>query len=114
MWDLATIVEMNKEAGEAARANNIYPYRLNDPGVIAEFPPFPFPNIGDDEEHWDEKMEKIDRLFCDSTGLGSNTEPALTISQLKEKLVKLVEEHGTIHVAIVEHGQFQLYIGVWK
>lgn len=55
----------------------------------------------------------IEKLFCDSSGLGAEDEPALTAEQLREKLLSIAREHGTIYTSIIECGQFQVYIGVF-
>lgn len=57
-------------------------------------------------------------LFCDKTGMGAPDEPALTPDQLKEKLhaaVLLAIPFGrTVGFAIVEEGQFQVKVGVFR
>jgi hypothetical protein len=105
MWSLEVINQLNKEAGDKARAQRVEPYFIHYPEEIDGYPPFPFPNIGDDEpEGW----EQVDDFFCDSSGFGSSSEPALTPEQLKRKL-----EPG-FGYAIIETGQFQLVIGKFK
>lgn len=50
-------------------------------------------------------------LFVDSSGWGNNTEPALTFGEF----CNWVHDHGVNHgFAIVEAGQFQIVIGVFK
>ena len=49
-----------------------------------------------------------EKLFVDNTGWGSEGEPALTVKQF---LAKVKEGLG---YAIVEEGQFQVYIGVFE
>ncbi|HDY89155.1 MAG TPA: hypothetical protein ENH82_13700 [bacterium] len=58
-----------------------------------------------DLENW-ELLD--DQLFVDHSGFGANDEPALTADQFLEKVK---EGFG---YAIVEQGQFQLYVGVYK
>ncbi|HIB00827.1 MAG TPA: hypothetical protein EYO31_02795 [Phycisphaerales bacterium] len=114
MYGLETIMEMNKEAGDRARELDVQPFMLDDKAQLDEMPPFPFPNIGDDAVEVDKLYERVDTLFCDSSGFGAPGEPALTIDQLMAKLGDLIEEHGEIRVAIESEGQFQIYLGVWK
>jgi len=69
------------------------------------FPPFPFPNIGDFRpKGW----ELTESYFVDSSGFGSDNEPALTVRQF---LKKLQDGFG---YAIIEEGQFQVYVGEFK
>ena len=49
----------------------------------------------------------------DSSGFGSEDEPALSMGQFKEALQALMEEHGPLLLAIEEQGQFQVYVAVW-
>lgn len=55
----------------------------------------------------------IERLFCDNSGLGSPSEPALTASQTIEKVNNLLDKNGQLYGAILEAGQFQVYIGIY-
>ena len=114
MYGLETIIAMNKKAGEKARELGVQPFLLESKEQLDEMPPFPFPNIGDDSVEVDKLYERVDTLFCDSSGYGAPGEPALTIDQLMARLGELIDEHGAIRVAIEEEGQFQLYLGVWK
>jgi hypothetical protein len=114
MYGLETIIKRNKEAGERARELDLQPFLLNSRDQLDEMPPFPFPNIGDDTVEVDKLYERVDSLFCDSSGRGASNEPALTTDQLMAKLGDLIEEHGEIRVAIESEGQFQIYLGVWK
>jgi hypothetical protein len=114
MYGLATIRRMNEEAGERAREEGIEPFLLEDASELDGMPPFPFPNVGDGADDLDERLERVDSLFCDSSGFGSPGEPALTVPQLLERLHDLFEEHGPLYVAIESVGQFQIYLGVWK
>ena len=87
---------------------------INNIEEIEAMPPFPFPNLGDEADNVDEVYERVDSLFCDSSGFGGPGEPALTIDQLKRKLTELIDEHGEIFVGIESTGQFQLDLAVWK
>lgn len=114
MYGLETIIEMNKAAGEKARAEGTRPLRL---AVGFEWPPPPgvqLPSVGDAEEELDEELVRVDTLFVDTSGWGQADEPALTLSQLGDRLRELAEGHGPLLVATVEHGQFQANLGVWK
>lgn len=97
-----------------------YEFVRETPGVrgIDEMPNEPFiakvdqdkgvfkaPNIG---EYRFEKYELIDTLFVDNSGFGSVGESALTVSQFLQKVKK------GLGYAIIEEGQFQVYVGVFK
>jgi len=112
MYDLATIQQMNEEAAAQAREERVEPLAL-EPGFSWP-PPTPIPHIGTMEDAVDECCERVDTLFVDATGWGDDNEPALTQDQFRDKLREMVSEHGTLHVAIISAGQFQVHVGVWK
>jgi hypothetical protein len=88
------IEQNNRRAACEARENDVLPYLIVNPQKVDEWPPFPFPEVGDAADDYDESFTRIDTLFVDSSGWGSPGEPALTTEQFKD-------------------GQFQLYVGVW-
>jgi len=59
-------------------------------------------------------FSEIETFFCDSSGIGLDSEPALTSQQLETKIHKILEKESTIHTWIVASHQFQVYIGVYK
>ena len=107
------IRELSREAGEAAEhaGDRPFVYWRGDPVTN----PFPYPNIGD---YRPEGWEMVDTLFADATGMGGETEPALTIGQLTIRVLEIrdsYEELGLqVGFAIVETGQFQVVIGVFE
>jgi len=120
----STIARMAREQEDLAQIVGKRPvgYTWED---VQTFPPFPFPNIG---RHCPEGFERLTdddgnwiTLFCDSSGMGSPSEPALTAEQLGAELGLLVLKHGRpgpqghreLFAAIVEVGQFQLVIGLY-
>ena len=113
MWGLETIKEMNREAGTRAREAHLAPFLMKEHTDTE--PPFPFPNIGDMEVEVDKLYERVDTLFCDKSGYGTQGEPALSFEQLQCKLRSLLDENPEgVRIAIVEEGPFQLYLGIWK
>ncbi len=116
MYGLETIIEMNREAGDRARDAGLEPFHLERAPQLDLMPPFPFPSLGDDSVEVSKRYEHIVDLFCDKSGMGADDEPALSIPQLMEKLRSLLRENKEtgLRLAIVEEGQFQLYIGVWR
>lgn len=57
---------------------------------------------------------EIETLFVDSSGFGSENEPALTVSQFEKRLAELLNEHKSLHAFITNAGQFQVYITLYK
>ena len=56
----------------------------------------------------------IKTLFCDSSGLGYESEPALTKEQLIKELSNLLDIYNKLTVKILDIGQFQVYLGIFK
>lgn len=74
MYGLETINAMNDEAARKARKAKKAPVCLT---TIEDFGARPFPNLGDACADFDKKFELIDDLFCDCSGFGSPSEPAV-------------------------------------
>ena len=110
MMDPQTIRHNQQEARQRASAENLTPYLVTKDD-IAEWKngkglPLPFPDIGDyDPPNFEEYGA---RLFCDTSGFGLDDELSLTTDQLLDAL------QVDIAYAIVEIGQFQLYIQGFK
>jgi hypothetical protein len=114
MIGLAELRRLNSAAEQKARRLGNKPHVIFRASDLDKMPPFPFPFIG----HRNPKgWKRIDRLFVDSTGPGSDSESAFTPKQLVVKLRELedwAEQHGNIlGYGIVERGQFQLTLGVY-
>lgn len=58
--------------------------------------------------------DNIQPLFVDSSGFGAEDEPALTISQFVKRLETFAKSTDPYGFGILEAGQFQLYIGVYR
>lgn len=102
MMDLKTIERLSREAGETVAEQNMQPlvaFVDGDEGMLK------CPNLGD---HCPKGWKEIDRLFVDNSGFGSEGEPALTIGQFLAKV------KSGLGYAVVEEGQFQIYIGVFE
>jgi len=112
MWGLDVIREMNREAAERAQLEDLEPVEINDPSDV-HAPGFSIPFLGDACDERDAKYQRVDRLFVDISGWGSEGEPALTQDQLMARLVELCEEHGPLYAALDCHGQFQGWVSVW-
>ncbi len=116
MMSLEYIQELAQAAAELAAEQNLQPYVPWNTGEVEGWTSFPFPNIG---SHEPEGWEKIGILFCGSSGMGAENEPALAATQLKDRVIELMTDNaidnpgGSIGFAITEVGQFQLYVGVF-
>jgi hypothetical protein len=98
---------MSAEQAAMAAEANLTPYTVEQEDIDdwksgARRLRFPFPNIGD---YRPDGWELVETLFVDKSGFGSPSEPALTIEQLLDRLV------AGKGYAIIEEGQFQLYLG---
>ena len=105
MFGLETIKTMNKEKTKIAKDTKTEPYIIERETEKQNYPPFPFPNIGD---YVPEGWEEVNTYFVDSSGVGTSDELALTTETFIEKLKV---GYG---YAITEVGQFQVYVGEFK
>lgn len=102
MYSLETIIAINDETSRKASNKKVKPYVAksdHDEGV------FKCPNFG---YYRPNGWEVVNEYFVDSSGLGSESEPALTVGQF---LAKVRKGYG---YAITEEGQFQIYISEFK
>jgi len=111
MMSLGSIHQMSRETGKRAAQMAMMPYVPIHEEEIYTYPPFPFPNIGD---HRPKGWELVDTLFCDSSGFGAEDEPALSVRQLRRKLIELQRSDKAYGYAVIEVGQFQLHLGVFE
>ena len=114
MWGLETIRHMNEEAATKARDVGSVPYRMGSLDELDKWPPFPFPHLGYACGEVDGTHKRLDTLFVDSSGYGSEGEAALTLGAFIARLTALYDEHGPLLLAVEEVGQFQVYIAIWK
>jgi hypothetical protein len=98
---LETLSRKTGVEGQQADLAGLEPFVVK-ADAIAGYPPFPFPVLG---THRPPGWRMCNTLFCDSSGFGLETEPALTPSQLQ---ARLKPGYG---YAVVEQGQFQLVLG---
>jgi hypothetical protein len=61
-----------------------------------------------------ENYEEVETLFCDSSGFGSSSEPALTKEQAIDKTRELIEKFGELYSGLTGIGQFQVYVTLYK
>ena len=103
MYSLEVIQDMNRKAARKARqGTGKQPYVAkcdNDAGVNK------IPNFGD---YRPKNWELVETYFVDNSGFGAPGEPALTFEEFCSKV------KAGFGYAIIEQGQFQLYVGEFK
>jgi len=112
MWSLEVIDYLNQEAAKEARKRGATPFVPAGPENVENWPPFPFPNLGNfDPPGWEHTEES---WFVDKTGCGEPWESALTWEGLKGQLQNYIAENPGHGFAITEEGQFQLYVTAFR
>jgi hypothetical protein len=101
MYSLETIKSMNRETAKEAKESGKKPLLYS--GIPEDLRSIP--NIGD---YRPKGWKLVDTYFVDSSGLGLSGEPALTFSEFARN-AKVGYGY-----AIIEAGQFQVYIGEFK
>ncbi len=109
MWSLRTIDQMSRAATDKAKRKGLKQPKLITAAQIEEMPPFPFPNFGHYEPlGWTEcERWQVDSTGVDKCGL------AFSVEGFKRHLLEYIERHPTHGFAIVEVGQFQVYVGAF-
>lgn len=59
---------------------------------------------------------EVETLFCDSSGFGSEREPALTERQARQRVQEILDANAKnkLYVGLTGIGQFQVYVTIWK
>ena len=110
MYSLEAIHQMNEERCAEAKQARKEPYVFSCTDEVGELP-FQFPNIGNySPKGW----ELIEEYFVDSSGFDSDREPAMSVHQFIQVLIKNFNENPEYGYAITSAGQFQVYIGKFK
>jgi hypothetical protein len=111
MMSTEEIVRLSDEMARKAAKKKKVPYVPFDESEVNGYPPFPLPNIGSYRpDGWD--LESYHT--CDKTGFGLESEPALTVEAFKRLMKREIAKEGTRGFAIIEEGQFQLVVGVFR
>ena len=102
MYDLKQIIAMQDESTVKAKKDGLTPYiaKCNKDEDV-----FKCPNLG---YYLPKGFEFTEKYFVDSSGFGSENEPALSVAQFISKIKK------GFGYAICESGQFQVYIQEYK
>jgi len=90
----------------------VEPHVPKDAEEVKGYDSFPFPNLGSDYES--EDWEEWERWFVDSSGFGSEGEPAYTIDQFKRELVRYHAKNPDHGYGIVGEGQFQVWVAAFS
>lgn len=114
MMSQSYIDEIAAEAAAEAEAEGLEPERAE--SVLAHFKShgsFNIPFLGDYvPEGWERTT--FEPLFVDSSGFGSDNEPALSVRQFVRKLEEYSKARDHIALGIIEAGQFQLYVATYR
>jgi hypothetical protein len=102
---------MSADAAREAAREHKQPYVIFDANEVERMTILPFPFIG---SYRPKGWKVVDRWLCDSSGLGADYEPALSIRQLKAKLSAHTASATEYGYAVVEAGQFQVHLGVFE
>jgi hypothetical protein len=110
MMSPGTIRQMNYEAARRAAEDGLEPFVYFDVDELHGSEGFPFPYIGD---HRPEGWTLADQHFVDSTGLGDDNEPALSVRQFRALVEDRMLNTPDVVVgwAVIETGQFQVWVG---
>jgi hypothetical protein len=108
MLSLSAIQNLSDEAAQRAAEENREPYVFWDKDEV-DRSVRSIPNLGSHvPKGW---SEFGDALFVDKSGMGADNEPALSLDQFKQEVKSIIDSHERdIGFAIVEEGQFQIYI----
>lgn len=115
MLSYSYIQEQSREQGEIARAEGKEPQPVEQAVVTYQstgtFAGLPF--LGDYvPEGW--VRCDIEPLFVDATGRGHKSEPALTIPAFIKTLRKYAKARDNYAVGIIEAGECQVYIALYR
>lgn len=105
MFSLEVINALNQDIAAKAKQQKRLPLVLTEDDIQAFPSGINFPALGN---YQPKGWELVGTLFCDKTGMGLSSEPALTLGQLKARL-----EPGKGY-ALIEEGQFQIVLGVFE
>lgn len=115
MLDGSTIAEISRQACVRAAAADLVPYApINPEECLGWTPPFPIPNLGD---YRPRGWALIEHRMANSSGLGCEDEPALTMRGFKRwcyDATKAAHQEGyQAAFGIIEAGEFQVVVGLF-
>jgi hypothetical protein len=105
------IASQSRAAAVWAAAQELEPYVPASTQEVLRWNRFTFPYFGDYRPFgW----VLVETLFCDSSGLGYEDDPALTVDGLKRKVIDWLNRDATVGFAVLDAGEFQVYVGVFS
>lgn len=116
MLSYSYIQEYAREQGEIAKAEGRTPLPVEQAIAVYEstghFTGLPF--LGEYVPEGRVRCDNIEPLFVDTTGHGSDDEPALTITAFLKKLRSFAKSRDHYAVGIIEAGEFQVVIALYR
>jgi len=112
------IQALSEDRGLEAKALGLEPkvVDVNSPFLTEDLRSLP--NLGD---YVPEGWEQVTRYFVDASGYGAPDEPAMTFDQFRTQVRTVLAGQDLLEIndrvygwGIVEQGQFQIYIGLFK
>ena len=117
MMGLAAIRQASREQAEVAAEEDQQPFvpeqedlKLWRNGQVK----VSIPSLGDHVPEGWKRLDEDEWFFVDSSGFGQEGESALTMDQFLRKAADYAEEHPGCGFAVVETGQFQLYVAPFR
>ncbi len=110
MMDPRAIRDLADQAARKARRDGREPYGFFDASDV-ERSARSIPFLG---SYVPKGYRLVESLFVDSSGFGTEGEPAMTFPAFIERVAKDVGEGNRYFYGITESGQFQVYIGVYE
>jgi hypothetical protein len=105
---IQTIHDLSRKAARKAAREHKRPAMIEAEDLDSLETELSIPNLGD---YRPKGYEMIDTWFVDKSGFGSSGERAMTIPRMFEK----IRENGPgFGYGMIEEGQFQCYVGVFK
>lgn len=110
MMSTETIQALAREAMVRAVAYELEPYVPASTSEVYQYERFPFPDFGD---YRPQGWTLVDWAFVDSSGMGSEGEPAMTGRAFRSWVAEWVDRYPDAGFAILQTGQFQVYVGAF-
>ena len=114
MMSLEIIQSLSAETGLKARRQKRVPYVFSDASAVEQLGSLRGPSIPNLGDYCPKGWELVETLFVDSSGWGDPSEPAMTQAQFRQWVADRFNEGKTYGYAVVESGQFQVYVGVFE
>jgi hypothetical protein len=113
MLSLGYIRQLVEERTEEAREEGLKPLSIRQYRDVESFcRKIPF--LGEFVHPAWERVEQVEPYFVDSSGWGAKGEPALTFGEFKAVIENWRKSGESVGFGIIEEGQFQVYIAVYK